>query len=311
MANEVMMLLNHVRTLEQQHLCNMSLIETLQVELDEARSQLQMLQENQRKFQFKAEAMKTRIAEERSFLKEQEENYIKITVKLVIQELESERKSKQKLEGLYKKAAKEFRLARKSLGKALEDLEREKKARKLMEEVCDELAREIGQDKARVKELKLESLKVREEVEEERRMLQMAEIWREERVRMKLMEAKLELEGKNAALDKLRGQLEIFLKTRMVDHVKSKVVIDEMMDSHHLTSGRHSVDSSSEQQTKQSEQFNGVYADDELHSIEVNCQSLEQVQEIETQKSTQMDFKENTETEDGDKANMFPEVAHC
>ena len=92
------------------------------------------------------------------------------------------------------KLAKELAEAKITIMRSLQDLEKERKARQLMEDVCDELAREIGEDKAQVEELKRESIKVREEVEEERKMLQMAEVWHEERVQMKLIEAKLTLE---------------------------------------------------------------------------------------------------------------------
>ncbi|KAJ4954435.1 hypothetical protein NE237_011218 [Protea cynaroides] len=77
----------------------------------------------------------------------------------------------------------------------------------LMEEVCEALARNIGEDKAEVEELKRESAKVREEVEKEREMLQLADVLCEERVQMKLSEAKFQFEEKNAAVDKLRNEL--------------------------------------------------------------------------------------------------------
>ena len=46
-------------------------------------------------------------------------------------------------------------------------------------------------------------------------MLQIAEVWHEERVQMKLIEAKLALEKKSSALDKLREDLEAFINSKM------------------------------------------------------------------------------------------------
>ena len=43
----------------------------------------------------------------------------------------------------------------------------------------------------------------------------MPEVWREERVQMKLIEAKLALEEKSSALDKLREDLEAFINSKM------------------------------------------------------------------------------------------------
>lgn len=56
-------------------------------------------------------------------------------------------------------------------------------------------------------------MKLREEVEEERRMLQMAEVWREERVHMKLIDAKVALDEKYSQMNKLVADLETFLKS--------------------------------------------------------------------------------------------------
>ena len=61
----------------------------------------------------------------------------------------------------------------------------------------------------------MESIKVRKEVEEERKMLQMTKVWHEERVQMKLIEEKLVLEQKSYALDKLRENLEAFINFKM------------------------------------------------------------------------------------------------
>ena len=46
----------------------------------------------------------------------------------------------------------------------MQDYDKERKARELIEEVCDELAKEIGEDKAEVEALKRESMKLWEEL---------------------------------------------------------------------------------------------------------------------------------------------------
>ena len=80
------------------------------------------------------------------------------------------------MEMLNGKLAKELAEAKIMIMRSLQDLEKERKARQLMEDVCDELASEIGEEKSQVEELKWESIKVREEVEEEQKMLQMPEV---------------------------------------------------------------------------------------------------------------------------------------
>lgn len=90
-------------------------------------------------------------------------------------ELEYERKARKKLEVMNKKLAKE--------------LGEERRAREAIERVCEELAREISCRNSEIS-------RMRKEMEEERKMLRMAEVIREERVQMKLSEAKFLFEEK-------------------------------------------------------------------------------------------------------------------
>ena len=66
------------------------------------------------------------------------------------------------MEMLNGKLAKELAEAKITIMRSLQDLEKEMKARQLMEDVRDELAREIDEDKSQVEEIKRESIKVRE-----------------------------------------------------------------------------------------------------------------------------------------------------
>ena len=83
-----------------------------------------------------------------------------------------------------------------------------------MEEMCEELAMQIGEDKAKLTVILSESKRICEEVEEERNMMQMAELWREERVQMKLVDAQFVLEDKYNRLVQLAASLERFLISR-------------------------------------------------------------------------------------------------
>mgnify|MGYP000403229455 FL=1 len=213
-SDEMHEILDQVWNLEEQHKSSISVVANLRHELDRCHTHLQELMENEKNHGKDMEILTRRLMEEKSMWRDQQEESIQIALRSINEELRYERKSRSKLENLHRKMKTEFHDVKKALSKALHDLERERKARELMEDVCDELAREVGEEKARVEELRRESAKVREEVEEERKMLHMAEIWREERVQMKMMEAKYEIEEKNAALDKLRIELETFLKMK-------------------------------------------------------------------------------------------------
>ncbi|KAK9133415.1 hypothetical protein Scep_012943 [Stephania cephalantha] len=191
-----------------------SAIATLQTELEEARVRIHELEMERRSSKKKFENFLSKLAEEKCAWQSREHQKIRVIIDDIKDELNRERKNRQRAEIINSKLVNEFAEVKLSAKRLFQDYEKERKSRELMEEVCDELAKEIGEDKTEVDVLKRDSLKFREEVEEERRMLQMAEVWREERVQMKLVDAKLTLEHKYAQMSKLIKDLEVFLRSR-------------------------------------------------------------------------------------------------
>ncbi|KAG9453119.1 hypothetical protein H6P81_006023 [Aristolochia fimbriata] len=112
-------------------------------------------------------------------------------------EVDFERKLRKKAESLNKRLAKE--------------VGEERKARAAMKRACGELANEIAADKAEIERMK-------KEMEEERKMLRLAQVWREERVQMKLTEAKLVMEEKIALLSKGYKKEDIHLLDHQTTH---------------------------------------------------------------------------------------------
>lgn len=98
-------------------------------------------------------------------------------------ELEKERKGRKKVESTNKKLGRE--------------LSEERKGREALERLCEELAKEISSEKAQINRMK-------KEMEEERKMLRVAEVLREERVQMKLADAKFLLEEKLLELETVK-----------------------------------------------------------------------------------------------------------
>ncbi|KAJ6695222.1 hypothetical protein OIU74_014378 [Salix koriyanagi] len=88
------------------------------------------------------------------------------------------------------KARKKLETASRRLAKELAE---ERRGREAVERVCEELAREMSSDKVDIDQMK-------REMEEERKMIRMAEVLREERVQMKLAEAKMLFEERLSEL---------------------------------------------------------------------------------------------------------------
>lgn len=113
-------------------------------------------------------------------------------------ELEYERKARKKLESSNKRMAKE--------------LLEERRGREAVERLCAELAKEISSGKAEI-------CRMKRDMEEERKMLRMSEVLREERVQMKLAEAKILFEEK---LMEMEGSNSVRIQTQKFSPSKAK-----------------------------------------------------------------------------------------
>uniref|UniRef100_A0A5B7BVF5 Uncharacterized protein n=1 Tax=Davidia involucrata TaxID=16924 RepID=A0A5B7BVF5_DAVIN len=214
-SKELLKVLNRVWGLEKQQSSSISLVSALRAELDQARIQVDQLIQEQRSNCSEIGYLLKQFAEEKAAWKRKEQDRIYNAIASIAGELKVEKKLRRQTERLNKKLGKELADTKASLSKAVKELESEKRAKEILEQVCDELGRGIGEDRAEVEELKRESAKVREEVEKERHMLQLADVFREERVQMKLSEAKYQFEEKNEAVEKLRNELEAYLRSKI------------------------------------------------------------------------------------------------
>ncbi|XP_034698457.1 uncharacterized protein LOC117924021 [Vitis riparia] len=199
---------------EDGQLSTVSVVSTLQAELLQARTRIHELEAERHSFKKKLEHFLKKVNEDRTSWQSREQQKIRGIIDDLKDKLNIERKNRQRMEILNSKLVNELADAKLSMKEFMQEYEKERKGRELMEEVCNELAKEIGEDKAEVESFKREYVKIREEVEEERKMLQMAEVWREERVQMKLVDAKLTLENKYCQMKKLVADLETFLSSR-------------------------------------------------------------------------------------------------
>ncbi|MCL7049879.1 hypothetical protein MKW94_029566 [Papaver nudicaule] len=215
-SKELLKVLNRFWGVEEHQSASMSIISALRAEIERAHVQVNhLVRENPSSDRSKEmECLLKRFAQEKAAWKCNEQEKIEMALKPIKGDLEGERKLRRRTESLNKSLGRELAETKSALSKATKELETEKRAREIMEQICDELARGIGEDKAKVEALKRESAMVREEVEKEREMLHLADTLREERVQMKLCEAKYQFEEKNAAVDKLKFELETFLKTK-------------------------------------------------------------------------------------------------
>ncbi|XP_010246149.1 PREDICTED: uncharacterized protein At5g41620 [Nelumbo nucifera] len=271
-SKELLKILNRIWGLEEQSSSSMSLVSALRAELERARLQVDHLLQEQRSDRNEITYLMKRFAEEKAAWKSKEQEKIQAAIESISGNLEVERKLRRRSESLNKKLGRELAETKSSLAKALKELESEKRAREMLEQVCDELARGIGEEKAEVEELRRESAKVREEVEKEREMLQLADVLREERVQMKLTEAKYQFEEKNAAVDKLRHELEALKSRRAKENGivsqkrRGKVDVGSNLSRAHSDSFQKEDGEVEDGEDAEEEDS----AESDLHSIELN-----------------------------------------
>ncbi|KAI3989524.1 hypothetical protein MKX01_035286 [Papaver californicum] len=223
-SKELLKVLNRFWGVEEHQSASMSIISALRAEIDSAHVQVNhLVRENPSSDRSKEmECLLKRFAQEKSAWKCNEQEKIEMALRPIKGDLEGERKLRRRTESLNKSLGRELAEIKSALSKVTKELETEKRAREIMEQICDELARGIGEEKAKVEALKRESAMVREEVEKERDMLHLADTLREERVQMKLCEANYQFEEKNAAVDKLKLELEAFVQTKKSKGNKSR-----------------------------------------------------------------------------------------
>lgn len=180
----------------------------LEAELEKARAQIADLEDEKRVMRKKVERFLKKLAEEKASWKSRARD----AIAALKEDAKAERNHRRQLEAANGKLMKEVAEAKASAKQASQSYEMERKAREMMEDACEELTKEVEEDQAEVELLRRECLGMREEMEEERRMLQMAEVWREERVQMKLSDAKVALEQKYSQLNRLQAEMESFLR---------------------------------------------------------------------------------------------------
>lgn len=253
-----------------------SLVSALHAELERTRLQVNRLIKEQLSEQNEINYMVKCFAKEKASWKSKQQQAVEAAIESIAGELDTERKLRRRSEGFNKKLGRELADTKNLLLKTVKELESEKRAREVLEQVCDELASDIGGDRAEVEVLKRESAKAHEEVEREREMLQLADKLREERVQMKLSEAKHQFEEKNAVVDKLRNQLEAFLRPKKTKKKGTHPLTPGNNDEIPVYSSRTNFDfDQNDEKEDDGEVENEVDTDEEsgesdLHSIELN-----------------------------------------
>jgi hypothetical protein len=211
-STELLNVLNRLWSLEEQHASNISAMKALKTEL---------VREKQRNMQEMEKLMK-KMTMEKFVRKNKEHDRIKGVVQSLKEELEHDRRLRNHYESLHRKLDKELSEVKSSFVGCLRNLERERKTRILLENLCNEFAKGIRDYEQQVHCLRKNSRNgyVRGN-SVDRLILHISEAWLDERAQMKLAQSDSDFIQRTPIVEKLGFDIETFLlANRSVDFRK-------------------------------------------------------------------------------------------
>ncbi|XP_027908552.1 uncharacterized protein At5g41620-like [Vigna unguiculata] len=221
-STELLKVLNRIWSLEEQQASSMSVVKTLKTELDRSQARIKELTRDKQMNRQEMQNLIQQLTVDKLIRKNKEHGRIKAAVQSIKEELEDERRLRQHSESLHRKLAREISEVKSSFSGCLRNLERERKARILLENLCDEFAKGIRDYEQEVHSLRRSSEKGQIQVKGnnnnnnslDRLILHISEAWLDERMQMKLAQSDSDLIERNSIVDKLGFDIETFLHAR-------------------------------------------------------------------------------------------------
>jgi len=221
-SKEVLNVFNRIWSLEEQHASNISAVKALKTELNRSRTQMKELNREKQMNRQEIEKLMKKMTVENFVRKIKEHDRIQTAVKSLKEELEDERRLRKHSESLQQKLACELSEVKSSFSSCLRNLEQERKARILLENLCDEFAKGIKNYEQKVHCLRQNSENgYLEGKHVDRLILHISEGWLDERTQTKRAQSDSGLIDRISMVDKLGFDIETFLHAkRSIDFKK-------------------------------------------------------------------------------------------
>ncbi|ESQ39264.1 hypothetical protein EUTSA_v10001424mg [Eutrema salsugineum] len=167
-STNLLKVLNRIWSLEEQNTANMSLVKALKMELDECRAEIKDVQHREKQRPI--------------WKKKEEEDELKNVFRSIKKELDDEKEVRKKSESMHRKLTRELCEAKHCLTKALKDLEKERKERAVVENLCDKFAKAVKDYEDKLRRIGNKSPM------SDKVIVHIAEVWNDQRLQMKLEE---------------------------------------------------------------------------------------------------------------------------
>lgn len=194
-STELLKVLNRIWTLEEQHTANVTLVRALKRELDLSRAKIKELSRDRQSDRHEMQHLMNQISQEKEGQSMRDE-------------LEDERKLRKRSETLHRKLARELYETKMTLANALRDLEKERRSRVILEDLCDEFAwgiKNYEQELHNFKHVNPDKRAVRDGL-----ILHISESWLDERLQINQEKTTT----KNSVVEKLSSEIEAFLDAK-------------------------------------------------------------------------------------------------
>ncbi|TVU33326.1 hypothetical protein EJB05_25136 [Eragrostis curvula] len=208
-STELLKVLNRIWSLEEQHTANLSVVNGLRLELQQAQAHIQELMQERRRYRHEVSSLMRQLSEN----KNKEHGKIEAAVHSLQGELADERRLRRHSEDLHRKLSKEVSEIKSAFLKAVRDLEKEKQGNHLLEELCDQFAMGIRNYEDEVRVVKQRHVK-NYEPNFDKSVLHVAEAWLDERVQMQNTDVKEDLAQKATITDRLSNEIQSFLLSK-------------------------------------------------------------------------------------------------
>ncbi|KAI4370160.1 hypothetical protein MLD38_018536 [Melastoma candidum] len=145
-SKELIKIMSRMWNQEDRRSSSMSIISALHAELERARLLVNQVIREHDTEEKEIDYLMKRFAEERTKWKYKERKSVEDAVESIVGELEAEKKLRTRLECLNKRLGQELAETKAALIEVVKELKTEKRAREIMEDVCDQLAGNVGQE---------------------------------------------------------------------------------------------------------------------------------------------------------------------
>ncbi|KAH7302087.1 hypothetical protein KP509_23G055700 [Ceratopteris richardii] len=179
-SDDFVNVLHRVKSVEEIQSWHTAALQKMKLDMEEVIKQVQGLHFSQTAALKELNSSLQKFVEQTSLFARKEHERTRFIFTQLREEMKDDKDTSRLLRTQNRKLSKELKVASMAAADAREKLERERKARKMLEEVCDELAREIGEDKAEVELLKRQQENSTKRLEEELRAIKMAALWQDE-----------------------------------------------------------------------------------------------------------------------------------